>query len=75
LDYAQAIHSTLPEGGVAPFELGGVAIFAALEELAASLERRQKKRRIHGCDDYWSSANVGRPIRLRSNVSGGRGRG
>jgi hypothetical protein len=43
LDYAQAIHSTLPEGGVAPFELGGVAIFAALEDLAASLERRQKK--------------------------------
>lgn len=47
LDYAQAIHSTLLEGGIAPFELGGVAIFAALEELAASLERCQKKGRIH----------------------------
>lgn len=43
LDYAQAMHSTLLEGGMAPFELGGVAVFEALEALAASLERCQKK--------------------------------
>jgi hypothetical protein len=43
LDYAEAIYSTLLTGGVAPFDLGGIAIFEALEAVAASLERCQKK--------------------------------
>lgn len=43
-DYADAAHSTLLEGGVAPFELGGIRIFDDLTALAASLGRCQKKR-------------------------------
>jgi hypothetical protein len=42
-DYAAAIHSTLLEGGVAPFELGGVRIFDDLSALAASLQRCREK--------------------------------
>jgi hypothetical protein len=43
LDYAQAIRSTLLEGGLAPFELGGIKVFEALESLESSLSRCQKK--------------------------------
>ncbi len=43
-DYADACHSTLLEGGVAPFELGGIHIFDDLTALAASLARCQKKK-------------------------------
>ena len=42
-DYALAIHSTLLEGGIAPFDLAGIRIFDALSDIAASLERCQKK--------------------------------
>jgi hypothetical protein len=42
-DYALAIHSTLLEGGIAPFELGGIRVFEALDEIATSLQRCQKK--------------------------------
>jgi hypothetical protein len=42
-DYADAVHSTLLEGGVAPFELGGVRVFDDLTALATSLARCQKK--------------------------------
>jgi hypothetical protein len=42
-DYALAIHATLLEGGVAPFDLGGVRIFDDLMALAASLRRCQEK--------------------------------
>jgi hypothetical protein len=42
-DYADAMHSTLLEGGVAPFELGGLRIFDDLTGLAGSLARCQKK--------------------------------
>ena len=42
-DYADAIRSTLLVGGVAPFDLGGIWIFEALTDLAASLARCQKK--------------------------------
>ena len=43
LDYADAMRSTLLEGGIAPFDLGGVQVFEALESLEASLSRCQKK--------------------------------
>jgi hypothetical protein len=43
LDYAEAMRSTLLEGGVAPFELGGIKVFEALESLESSLSRCQKK--------------------------------
>jgi len=43
LDYAEAMHSILLEGGLAPFELGGIKVFEALESLASSLSRCQKK--------------------------------
>lgn len=43
LDYAVALQSTLLEGGVAPFELGGIKVFDALADLEASLLRCQKK--------------------------------
>jgi len=42
-DYADALRSTLLVGGVAPFELGGVWVFDALSDLAASLARCQKR--------------------------------
>lgn len=43
LDYTAAIRSVLPEGGVAPFELGGIRVYDALEDLGASVIRCQKK--------------------------------
>lgn len=43
LDYAVALQSTLLEGGVAPFDLGGIKVFDALADLEASLRRCQKK--------------------------------
>jgi DNA-binding transcriptional ArsR family regulator len=43
LDYAIALQSTLLEGGLAPFELGGIKVFDALADLEASLLRCQKK--------------------------------
>jgi hypothetical protein len=42
-DYADLIHATLLEGGVAPFELGGIQVFDDLHDLAASLRRCQEK--------------------------------
>jgi len=43
LDYTAALRSVLPEGGVAPFELGGIRVFEALEDLESSVIRCQKK--------------------------------
>jgi len=43
LDYTAAMRSVLPEGGLAPFELGGIRVFEALEDLGASVVRCQKK--------------------------------
>lgn len=42
-DYAAAIRSTLLEGGIAPFALGGVRLFDDLSALAASLQRCREK--------------------------------
>jgi hypothetical protein len=49
LDYTTAIRSLLPEGGVAPFELGGIKVFEALEDLESSVNRCQKKRITSCC--------------------------
>lgn len=46
LDYGHALRSTLLEGGVAPFELGGIQVFDALAAVEASLLRCQKKPTI-----------------------------
>jgi hypothetical protein len=43
VDYADAMHMTLLEGGVAPFELGGLRVFDDLTALAESLARCQEK--------------------------------
>ena len=43
LDYVGAFRSILLEGGIAPFELGGLRVFDALEDLASSVSRCQKK--------------------------------
>lgn len=43
LDYTAAIRSVLPEGGVAPFELGGIKVYDALQDLESSVLRCQKK--------------------------------
>lgn len=48
-DYAGAIRVTLLEGGVAPFELGGVRVFDDLTTLAASLARCQEKGGMCSC--------------------------
>lgn len=42
-DYADAMRTTLLEGGVAPFALGGMRVFDDLTALAASLTRCQQK--------------------------------
>jgi len=42
-DYADAMRATLLEGGVAPFELGGIRVFDDLTALAGSLARCQEK--------------------------------
>jgi hypothetical protein len=43
LDYTAALQAVLPEGGVAPFELGGIRVFDALADLESSVLRCQKK--------------------------------
>jgi hypothetical protein len=51
-DYADAIQTTLLEGGLAPFDLGGLNVYRALETVARSLARCQKKaitRSYKGC--------------------------
>jgi len=48
-DYATALRATLLEGGVAPFELGGVHIFDDLAALAASLHRCRQKGGLCTC--------------------------
>jgi len=50
LDYADAFRSTLLEGGVAPFDLGGLRVFDALDSLEDSLLRCQKKATTACCD-------------------------
>jgi len=49
LDYTAAVRSVLPEGGVAPFELGGIKVYGALEDLEASVIRCQKKGITNCC--------------------------
>jgi hypothetical protein len=48
-DYADAMHATLLEGGVAPFELGGIRVFDDLTALAGSLARCQEKGGMGSC--------------------------
>lgn len=49
-DYALAIHSTLLEGGGAPFDLAGIQVFDALSDIVGS--SNGVKKRAHpllGC--------------------------
>jgi len=66
-DYAEAIHSTLLEGSVAPFDLGGIRVYDALSHLAASLNRCREK----GGMCFWigSSASPTCACLLPSNAS------
>ncbi len=43
LEYVRVMRSLLLEGGVAPFELGGLKVFEALNDLEGSVMRCQKK--------------------------------
>ena len=75
LDDSGAIRSTLLEGGVAPFELGGIRVFEALEDLESSVLRCQKKA-ITSCDAVGSfSPSTASRLRHRSNGIGGSGNG
>lgn len=65
LDYAQAIQSTLVEGGVAPFDLGGVRVFEALDDLAASLLRCQKKGSMYFYAACWPWSTAAYPLPAR----------
>lgn len=47
VDYAEAIRTALLINGIAPFDLGGVSLFRALDDLANSLANCQKKGAIH----------------------------
>lgn len=49
LDYTASMRSVLPEGGVAPFELGGIKVYEALQDLESSVLRCQKKGIISCC--------------------------
>ena len=53
LDYTAALRAVLPEGGVAPFELGGIRVFDALTDLEASVLRCQKRGSTSGCAVCW----------------------
>lgn len=46
VDYAEAIRTALLTNGIAPFDLGGLSLFAALVDLADSLAKCQKKGTI-----------------------------
>jgi len=75
LDYTGAIRSVLPEGGVAPFELGGIRVFDALEDLVSSVIRCQKKGITScyaGCLPWQNTAC---PSQTRLNGIGGNGNG
>ena len=50
LAYAEAMHALLLTGGIAPFDLGGVALFTALDNLSGSPHRCQKKAITRSCD-------------------------
>jgi hypothetical protein len=49
LDYVSVIRSLLLEGGIAPFEMGGIKVFNALEDLESSVVRCQKKATTSCC--------------------------
>lgn len=53
LEYSRVLRSLLLEGGIAPFGLGGIRVYDALEDLAASVMRCQKKA-ITSCCAVWS---------------------
>lgn len=50
IDYADTLRVTLLINGIAPFTLGGVRVYEALSDMAASLIRCQKKAIIHYCN-------------------------
>jgi len=64
-DYADAMRATLLEGGVAPFELGGVQVFDDLTVLAASLARCQEKGGTHFYAACSKSPIVAYPLLIR----------
>ena len=75
LDYTAALRSVLLEGGVAPFELGGIRAFDALAALESSVLRCQKKGITSCCAGCSPWQNVACPSPLRLNAIGGSGRG
>lgn len=60
-DYATCLRSTLLIDGVAPFDLGGLSIFEALQTLEDSLQRCRKKGAIHSWKDCWVHWPYGNP--------------
>lgn len=68
IDYADAIRSTLLAGGVAPFDLGGVWVYDALSDLAASLAQCQKKGTMSSCVACLSSSIIACPSPSKSLV-------
>jgi len=75
LDYTAALHSVLPEGGVAPFELGGIRVFDALTALESSVLRCQKKGITSCCAGCSPWQNIAYPSQRRLNTIGGSGSG
>jgi hypothetical protein len=74
-DYAAAMHATLLEGGVAPFELGGVRVFEDLTAVTASLTRCQQKGGISCCGGCSRSPTAGSPLprKWRKRAASGSG--
>lgn len=75
LEYASALRSTLLVGGIAPFDLGGIRVYDALENVEASLIRCQKKAITGCCVASSLSRNVAWPSRLKLNAIGGNANG
>lgn len=61
-DYALAMRATLLEGGVAPFELGGVHVFDDLSALAISLQRCREKGGIGSWSGCCASPIYANPL-------------
>ena len=72
-DYGTCLRSVLLIGGVAPFNLGGLQLFQALQDVESSLCRCQEKGGTPCWNDCWAWGPSARPLPRRkpgSNASG-----
>jgi hypothetical protein len=71
-DYGACLRSLLLLGGIAPCDLGGLRLLAALQAVEGSLRHCQEKGGIRSCPDWWVGGPSARPLpgrRPGSNAS------